>query len=91
VKQGPNYIQKQYFLVGGVRLSQIGFVATGALCTLMWLTPGVAHSTGALRFTSLTDAVSVRMRRSSSNAIPFSTSVNVRFHWPVGGGERVAE
>jgi hypothetical protein len=31
VEQGPKYIRKQCFFVDGVRLSQIGFVAAGAL------------------------------------------------------------
>jgi hypothetical protein len=30
-EQGPKYIGEQYFFVDGVRLPQIGFVATGAL------------------------------------------------------------
>jgi hypothetical protein len=31
VEQGPKHIRKQCFFVDGVRLSQIGFVVTGAL------------------------------------------------------------
>jgi hypothetical protein len=61
VEQGPKYIRKQWFFVDGVRLSQIGFVATGALSTWMWLSFRVPHMTGSLRFSSLTAASSVRM------------------------------
>jgi hypothetical protein len=55
-----NTFENSVLFVDGVLLLQIGFVATG-LQQGLWLSSRVARSTGSLRFSSPTAAVSVRM------------------------------